>query len=294
MEYSWFWRDELWFPIKKGVLMCGWKDLENTPGSNAYYPQTSDLHWSLIIGILLIVFRYVSDKFIVERAGYKLGVPRRKHRTVDDIPVLEKMYLQKTKINSQLIQKMAKQTDMKERQIQIWFRRRKRLDAPPAIMKFKDCSWHFTFYGIAFVYGVKVLWNKPWLWKTTNCWYGWPTQSVDPDIYWYYIIELAFYWSLVFTLFTDHKRKLAKMCNYCKFPLGKELAFVIFILVWVVSRLWFYPFIIAKIIINKFKAGDVQDVRSDTEDDFESDDDTNTSNTNDDNHVNGNGATKIK
>ena len=33
-------------------------------------------------------------------------------------------------------------------------------------------------------------------------------QHVPNDIYWYYITELAFYWSLVFTLFWDHRRKV--------------------------------------------------------------------------------------
>jgi len=33
-------------------------------------------------------------------------------------------------------------------------------------------------------------------------------QHVSEDMYWHYVIELGFYWSLVFTLFTDHKRKV--------------------------------------------------------------------------------------
>ena len=33
-------------------------------------------------------------------------------------------------------------------------------------------------------------------------------QHVSKDVYWYYLIELAFYWSLVFSVVTDHRRKV--------------------------------------------------------------------------------------
>ena len=32
-------------------------------------------------------------------------------------------------------------------------------------------------------------------------------QHVSPEIYWYYMIELSFYWSLVISLTIDNKRK---------------------------------------------------------------------------------------
>ncbi|WAQ95002.1 CERS2-like protein, partial [Mya arenaria] len=49
--------------------------------------------------------------------------------------------------------------------------------------------------------------QKPWLWQTKYCWIGWPLQNIPRDVYWYYTIEASFYWGLVFTLFSDTKRK---------------------------------------------------------------------------------------
>ncbi|KAK2161051.1 hypothetical protein LSH36_122g08000 [Paralvinella palmiformis] len=67
--------------------------------------------------------------------------------------------------------------------------------------------WRFLFYLIAFWYGIAVLWNKQYFWDTRHCWYGYPWQPIPDEIYWYYMIELGFYWSLVLSLFMDVKRK---------------------------------------------------------------------------------------
>ncbi|GCB64994.1 hypothetical protein scyTo_0014838, partial [Scyliorhinus torazame] len=47
----------------------------------------------------------------------------------------------------------------------------------------------------------------PWLWETRHCWYSYPYQVLTSDLHYYYIMELAFYWSLMFSQFTDIKRK---------------------------------------------------------------------------------------
>lgn len=43
-------------------------------------------------------------------------------------------------------------------------------------------------------------------------------QVLTPGIYYYYVTELAFYWSLMFSQFTDIKRKVRRfsstLCNY--------------------------------------------------------------------------------
>ena len=41
-----------------------------------------------------------------------------------------------------------------------------------------------------------VLWGKSWLWDIKHCWYNYPHHSVEKDVWWYYMVELSFYWSL--------------------------------------------------------------------------------------------------
>ena len=54
-----------------------------------------------------------------------------------------------------------------------------------------------------FGYGMVVLWGKSWLWDIRYCWYHYPHHAVEADVWWYYMIELTFYWSLTFSQFYD-------------------------------------------------------------------------------------------
>ena len=37
--------------------------------------------------------------------------------------------------------------------------------------------------------------------------YDYPHHDIEPSVWWYYMIELSFYWSLSISQFTDVKRK---------------------------------------------------------------------------------------
>ncbi|CAF2648713.1 unnamed protein product [Rotaria sp. Silwood2] len=77
-----------------------------------------------------------------------------------------------------------------------------------SLAKFSETCWRFTFYISAFIYGLVILKNKLWTWDTRYCWLSYPNQPLTADIFWYYMIELAFYWSLLFSQFIDVKRKV--------------------------------------------------------------------------------------
>ncbi|KFZ46105.1 Ceramide synthase 2, partial [Antrostomus carolinensis] len=49
--------------------------------------------------------------------------------------------------------------------------------------------------------------QKPWFYDLREVWKGYPIQSMLPSQYWYYMIELSFYWSLLFSIASDVKRK---------------------------------------------------------------------------------------
>ena len=71
-----------------------------------------------------------------------------------------------------------------------------------------------------------ALWDRPWVWNTAHCWYNYPFHPLgmsyaivlyihnyiceDPAVWWHYMLEMAFYWSLFFTQFFDVKRKVGK------------------------------------------------------------------------------------
>ncbi|PIO66950.1 Longevity-assurance protein, partial [Teladorsagia circumcincta] len=69
-----------------------------------------------------------------------------------------------------------------------------------------ECFWRFSYYTFAFAYGCVVLWNKSWLWDVKQCWIGYPFHPVEDSVWWYYMIETSFYYSLLFGAFFDVKR----------------------------------------------------------------------------------------
>ncbi|XP_078321316.1 ceramide synthase 5-like isoform X3 [Crassostrea virginica] len=195
------WNERFWFP--EGVT---WENLRNVD-PNVYIPQIEDIGLlSIFIGLVLLIIRFLSERLFVIPLAKCLGIKVRKNLPLSKIPELEHLYRSK-KTGSRDIKEVTKKTEMTERQIHRWLRRRSKQDSPSTMQKFTECSYHFMFYCAMFIYGLFILWDKSWFWETKNCWIGWPKQDVSPGIYWYYVIELGFYWSLTFTLMVDHRRK---------------------------------------------------------------------------------------
>lgn len=71
---------------------------------------------------------------------------------------------------------LAKQTDLSERQIERWWRLRRAQDKPSTLVKFCENTWRCLYYLYSFIFGVIVLWDKPWFWDVKSCWYGYPHQ----------------------------------------------------------------------------------------------------------------------
>ncbi|VDM52757.1 unnamed protein product [Angiostrongylus costaricensis] len=69
-----------------------------------------------------------------------------------------------------------------------------------------ECFWRFSYYTFSFAYGCMVLWDKSWLWDVKQCWIGYPFHTIDKSIWWYYMVETSFYYSLVLASFFDVRR----------------------------------------------------------------------------------------
>lgn len=205
-----FWTETFWVPTGKT-----WRDLTNHADNKIYIAQLHDLHWALPLGVLLLFARYVIELHVLTPFGMWVGVKEKKFVKASPNPVLEKYYvkngMKKANNNNNNsnnnLEVVAKQTDMTIREVEIWLRKRQKQAATSDIKKFTECGWHFIFYLTAFVYGLTTLWSKKWFWETKYCYKDWPALHVTNDVYWYYLVELAFYWSLIFSLLTDHKRK---------------------------------------------------------------------------------------
>lgn len=197
-----FWSESVWLPPN-----TTWADIAPDSSSEINHTNSKHLVYPIPMAVVLLFLRYVLEKYWFAPVGKSLGIKHSKPKKAPTVPALETAYALSKKWKHKHIQGLAKQLDMSERQVERWLRLRKAQNKPSTLTKFCECSWRCLYYIFSFVYGLMVLWDKPWLWNINECWTNFPHQSVTSDLWWYYMISMSFYWSLSFSQFFDVKRK---------------------------------------------------------------------------------------
>ncbi|CAL8348829.1 unnamed protein product, partial [Gadus morhua 'NCC'] len=280
---DWLWHQDYWFP--PGI---GWKDMEvgvEVGQGGARYPMPRDLLVTLPLALCFIALRCVFERIIALPLSTRLGVKDRIWTEAPSIPRLEAFCKQNNPQPSQSeLVGLARQYGLSQRQIQTWFRHRRNQQRPSNTRKFCEASWRFVFYLVAFTAGLASLIDTKWFWDTRECWNGYPKQPVAEAHYWYYIMELGFYLSLLLCVSVDVKRKdfkeqivhhiatifligfsycanflrvgtlvmllhdssdffleSAKMFNYAGWRKACDILFVLFSVVFLVTRLVIFP-----------------------------------------------------
>ena len=81
------------------------------------------------------------------------------------------------------------------RKVERWLRRKNASLRLTTHDKFIEVAYCWIFHGIIAVYGVIVLYSKPYTWNISLCWDGYPYQEVKADLWWFYMMGLTFFWS---------------------------------------------------------------------------------------------------
>ncbi|KAM7097307.1 ceramide synthase 6 isoform 2-T2 [Ciconia maguari] len=181
---AWFWNERFWLPHN-----VTWADLQST--EEAAFPQAEDLYLAFPLAFCIFMIRLLFERFIAKPCALGLKVQANGPQKAQPNAILEKVFTAITKHpDEKRLEGLSKQLDWDVRSIQRWFRQRRNQEKPSTLTKFCESMWRFTFYLYIFTYGVRFL-KKPLM----------------PDLHYYYIVELSFYWSLMFSQFIDIKRK---------------------------------------------------------------------------------------
>ncbi|XP_051235995.1 ceramide synthase 2 isoform X2 [Dicentrarchus labrax] len=277
--YEWFWWDRIWLPVN-----LTWSDLEDRDGR--VYAKASHLYVTVPYAFAFLFVRYLFERWIATPLAVSAGIQQRVHLKAEDNPILEAYYTTHYRNPVQAdIDGLSKKCSLSVRQVQRWFRRRRSQDRPGVLKKFREASWRFVFYLSAFIGGIIALYDKEWFYDTREVWTDFPRQSMLESQYWYYVLEMSFYGSLLFSVAFDVKRKdfkeqiihhlatlvllsfswcvnyirigtlvmlvhdasdvlmeSAKLFNYAKWEKTCKTLFVLFAIVFMVTRLIIYPF----------------------------------------------------
>ncbi|KAG8452729.1 hypothetical protein GDO86_004501 [Hymenochirus boettgeri] len=200
---AWFWNERFWLPQN-----VTWADLATDSESEEQYPRAGHILSVFPIALGIFAVRLLFERFIAKPCALRLGIHKSGPRRPQPNAILEKVFVSITKCpDGKRLEGLSKQLDWDTQKIQRWFRHRRNQDKPSTLTKFCESMWRFTFYLYIFSYGIRFLWSTPWFWDTRQCWYNYPYQPLTSGLYYYYIMQLAFYWSLMFSQFTDIKRK---------------------------------------------------------------------------------------
>lgn len=276
---EWLWWERLWLPE-----FVSWSDLEDREGR--VYAKASHLYGALPCALCLLLVRYLFERYVAMPLANVWEVKDRVRHTAEQNPILENYFRSKTRAPSQAeVRSLCKKAGWPERRVEVWFRRRRNQDRAGLRKRFGEASWRCTFYFFAFFGGLLALYDKPWVYNLREVWAGYPIQSMLPSQYWYYILELGFYLSLLLSLSFDVKRKDfkeqvihhfatltllsfswisnyirigtlvmavhdssdillegAKVLNYAKWHKTANAMFVVFTVLFMVTRLVIFPF----------------------------------------------------
>ncbi|XP_029466659.1 ceramide synthase 4 isoform X1 [Rhinatrema bivittatum] len=198
---EWLWRQEYWLP--PGIT---WEDMQDTEW--VCYPRPRHLLLSLPLALAFIAVRLLFERYVAVPLSRQLGVKEKSPLKPTPNCILEIFYITQNKSPTESqVCSLSQQCGLHTRHVERWFRRRRNQDRPSMTKKFCEASWRFVFYFHAFFGGLIVLHDKSWFWDQREFWVGYPQQPLLPVVYWYYVLELGFYWSLLLTMAFDVKRK---------------------------------------------------------------------------------------
>ena len=185
---AWFWDERIWFPPGHN-----WTSIHSTPETP--YPVFDDMYRAIKWGFGLMLFRAIFEWIIARPLGRYYGVSDRV--VAPSLWGRIKAFMAGLGLEphqtNKLTNGVANGSPSKSRRPSAKVTTHSKLD------KFAECCWRFSAYSFLWLYGIAIMVRKPWFWDTTHCYIGYPLHPLDADVWWYYMMEAAFYWSLMFS-----------------------------------------------------------------------------------------------
>lgn len=214
-----FWSDDFWLPPN-----VTWADIAANSTSHITFARFEDLYYPPAFAVVMLLLKFVVEKRLLRMLGIRLGLSEKRCQAPEPIPVLEAAFKPKKALDEALTQRLSRLAGMSPRMIERWWRQRTLASKANKLDKFCESGWRGLFYSTMYISSWFILWDKTWFWHITDCWHRYPYHSLPSDVWYFYMIELSFYWSLLISQFFDVRRAdfremfihhLATICLMC-------------------------------------------------------------------------------
>lgn len=201
---EWFWSERVWWPPG-----YGWHSLKSRPEEP--YPEYADLYRPILLAFLLIPLRWAFQTYVARPFGKALGIKERARISALDslIAKLKNFLVAQPELTKRVATngyangstpKAATASSSTPASLSHRLRfalKKSKLD------KFSECMWRATAYFALWTYGFAAIYDKSWVWNSTEMWVAYPRIPLDPSIWWLYQAEATFYWNLMISQFFD-------------------------------------------------------------------------------------------
>lgn len=276
-----FWSESFWLPAN-----CTWKDLEES--SNINYPDSSHvILYPILLAFFLLVFKnLILIPFVLSPLATHIGFRIKHNRQPKRFPALEILYrTYGYNVPLEMLEAAGEELSWSRRRLELWLLRKKNSMKRTSYEKFIDTSYLSLYHVIFTSYGLYVFYDKSYTWNLDLCWENFPFQEVSIDVWWYYMMGLGYFWSVLFSLVVEDRGKEyavfcahhiftillmtfswinnfmrigslvllthsisdcilwpAKMFRHAKYTKTTDTLFVVFFVVWLLTRIVVFPF----------------------------------------------------
>ncbi|XP_065195104.1 ceramide synthase 6-like [Sycon ciliatum] len=170
-------------------------------------PQFWHFQYVALFTVLALMVRALLDRILFSPLGLMLGVSSAPPAPPPANRACEELYKSAKRPSREHVQSAAAALGWTEERVMRWLKRRKASADRGKMPKFQEASWRFLGYASLLVFGVWALKDTEYIMDTYKCWTNYPHEGIPTRVFWYYMLELAYYTSLTVSHFTDTKRK---------------------------------------------------------------------------------------
>ena len=199
--YDFVWNEWFWLPENQT-----WAEMRARPDV-VYHGVVEVWVWPIVFGSIMLHLRCLYfNTYVAMPLAKLMGIPVSFVEPPVKNKVLEYLYkCYKKNVPENVLKESAATSGLSDEYITDWLAKRHESSTPTSFMRFSNTCFSQVAHIISFSLAIRAVYNRPWLTDISLCFENYPHQSVEPNVWYLYIVVLSFYWEQLFWQLVDLK-----------------------------------------------------------------------------------------